>query len=268
MMVANDCPGVSPGPRDLKSAEVWRCLGQVVDPELDEPVTELDFVTHVDVDESDGVKIGFRLPTYWCAPNFAFMMVDDLRSAARGLPWVKAVSVELGEHMYADTINQGVALNQTFQEAFGDEADGNLDEVRRTFLLKAFQRRQEALLHRLNEWGCGSDEIVNLTVGDLQRMAAAGDGLIEPAKQELVRLVARYLQRRSVPGPFDDSSKAFVTTADEALQIEGFLTYVKGLRRVRVNAEFNGALCRGLLAVRFDTATPLPSKSPVSPRHG
>jgi len=34
-------------------------------------------------------------------------------------------------------------------------------------------------------------------------------------------------------------------------------TYVRALRRVDVNAEFNSALCRGLLHARFDTETPL-----------
>jgi hypothetical protein len=33
------------------------------------------------------------------------------------------------------------------------------------------------------------------------------------------------------------------------------------LRRVDVNAEFNSALCRGLLHARFDTETPLSTKS-------
>jgi hypothetical protein len=37
-------------------------------------------------------------------------------------------------------------------------------------------------------------------------------------------------------------------------------TYVRMLRRVDVNAEFNSALCRGLLHARFDTETPLSTK--------
>ena len=33
-----------------RKAEVWRRLETVTDPELDEPVTELEFVTRADVD--------------------------------------------------------------------------------------------------------------------------------------------------------------------------------------------------------------------------
>ena len=41
----------------------------------------------------------------------------------------------------------------SFQETFGAEADGNLDELRQTFLVKAFQRRQVALLNHLTSIG-------------------------------------------------------------------------------------------------------------------
>ena len=49
------------------------------------------------------------------------------------------------------------------------------------------------------------------------------------------------------------------------LQAEGFEAYVRGLRRVGVNAEFNGALCRGLLSARFDMTTPLPERPKMNP---
>src|ERR1700678_32884 len=129
-----------------RKAEVWRGLETVTAPELDEPVTALEFVTRADVDANDCVHIEFRLPTYWCAANFTFLMADDMRSAVKALPWVAAVSIVLGEHMYADKINAGLARGLSFQETFGAEADSDLDELRRTFLLKAFQRRQGGLL--------------------------------------------------------------------------------------------------------------------------
>jgi len=47
-------------------------LGTVRDPELDEPVTELGFVASATV-SCDGVAtVHLRLPTYFCAPGFAF----------------------------------------------------------------------------------------------------------------------------------------------------------------------------------------------------
>ena len=107
-----------------RQAQVWACLQSVTDPELDESVVELKFVTHADVDDEDHIHIGFRLPTYWCAANFSFLMADDMRQAVTTLDWVKGVHVVLGEHMYADKINTGLSQGLSFEETFGDEADG------------------------------------------------------------------------------------------------------------------------------------------------
>ena len=204
------------------------------------------------MDAEDRVHIEFRLPTYWCAANFAFMMADDMRTAVLDLPWVKGVSVTLGEHMYADTINRGMAQGLSFQDAFGDEADGNLDEVRRTFLLKAFQRRQEALLLYLSEGGWSPTTLIDLRLADLAAVPCNDTGR---------KLVERYMERRPLVGPADPTAHAFVTATGAPLPAGGFDAYVSGLRRVRVNAEFNGALCRGLLSARFDTTTPYSPKS-------
>ena len=62
--------------------------------ELDEPVTALEFVTRADVDADNCVHIEFRLPTYWCAANFSFLMADDMRLAIGVLPWVGEVGID------------------------------------------------------------------------------------------------------------------------------------------------------------------------------
>ena len=50
-----------------REEEVLAQLDRVTDPELDEPVTELGFVTAVAAGEDGVVSVEFRLPTYWCA---------------------------------------------------------------------------------------------------------------------------------------------------------------------------------------------------------
>jgi metal-sulfur cluster biosynthetic enzyme len=244
-----------------RQAEVWACLQTVTDPELDESVTELNFVTKADVDSENRVHIEFRLPTYWCAANFSFLMADDMRRAVKALHWVEGVNVVLGEHMYADKINAGLARGLSFQETFGPEADGNLDDLRQTFLVKAFQRRQVALLHHLTATGHPPETIVGLTLRELGCL---------PVDDEGEKLVQRYLERRSVVGPSNPDMAAdvpaFVDAKGARLKTDGLAAYVSGLRRVGINAEFNGALCRGLLAARFDLETPLVPKSKASPR--
>ena len=235
-----------------REAEVWACLRGVTDPELDESVTELNFVSHADVDENDHVHIGFRLPTYWCSANFSFLMADDMRLAVNALSWVKGVHVELGEHMYADKINAGLAQGLSFQETFGAEADGDLNELRQTFLVKAFQRRQVALLNHLTGEGHALEAVIALTLGGLDALELNPEG---------AKLVERYLERRGVVGPVRPDALAFITAEGAGLKAESYSAYVSGLRRVGVNAEFNGALCRGLLSVRFDLETPFVPKA-------
>jgi metal-sulfur cluster biosynthetic enzyme len=239
-----------------RTSEIWDRLRHVTDPELDESVTELGFVTSVEVDAMDNVHIQFRLPTYWCAANFAFMMADDMRAAVGAVSWVRGVSVVLGEHMYADKINRGISQGLSFQEAFGREANGDLSDVRRTFLLKAFQRRQEALLNELMAQGYTAEQLVTMILGELQALSVERQG------QDLV---GRYLERREIVGPCSPDAPAFLSAEGRRLQAEGLEAYVRGLRRVGVNAEFNGALCRGLLSVRFDMTTPLPERPKMNP---
>jgi metal-sulfur cluster biosynthetic enzyme len=240
------------GLEETRHAEIWELLGTVVDPELDEPVTDMGFISRIEVDASDCVHVDFRLPTYWCAANFAFLMASDMRVALRTLPWVKGTHIVLGEHMYADKINSGIAGGLSFEDTFGDEADGNLDEVRQTFLVKAFQRRQEALIRHLMASGTTAGGICAMSIADLTADRGSEEGR---------KLVARYLDRRAVVGPYGAHSQAFVTAEGQSLTPDGLAGYLTGLRRVRANAEFNGALCRGLLAVRFDMETPLPPRT-------
>ena len=226
--------------------QVWERLARVTDPELDESVTELRFVTDVAIDDEGDVAIGFRLPTYWCAANFAFMMADDMRREVASLPWARGVAVRLGEHMYADTINEGLARRISFQESFGADADGDLDALRRTFLVKAFQRRQEALLRHLLAHGHTAAELVSLRLAGLAALALDDAGS---------RLRSRYLERRDVcacPG----EALAFVDADGSPLTAAALDMHLKALARVGINAEFNGAICRGLLAARFGEDAP------------
>jgi metal-sulfur cluster biosynthetic enzyme len=230
-----------------RALQVENCLATVMDPELDESVTELGFVTDLEVADDGEVHIGFRLPTYWCAANFAFLMADDMRLAVQTLPWVSKVRVQLHEHMYADAINNGVTAGNGFEAAFGSAAEGGLDQMRRTFLLKAFQRRQQALLQHLLDAGHTAPELVALDIAALEQL------LLADAEGNL--LVERYLERRGVVG---GGTLAFVDSEGQALDADALPRHLRKLQGVSVNTEFNGALCRGLLAARYREAEPQP----------
>ncbi|WP_428390692.1 iron-sulfur cluster assembly protein [Lichenicoccus sp.] len=226
-------------------SEVLARLALVNDPELDESVTALGFVTGVTVDAAGRVGVGFRLPTYWCAANFAFLMADDMRREIADLLWVTGIDIELGEHMYAETINRAVATGLSFKDTFAEEADGNLDEVRQVFAMKAFQRRQMALLDHLGRLGYEVETLLGMSIAELMAIEFASEGRA---------LVSRYLERRNAPGAFGPGDRAFVDETGGAVAVEAYGAHRRALRRVTVNVEFNGALCRGLLAARYGEA--------------
>jgi hypothetical protein len=140
----------------------------------------------------------------------------------------------------------------SFQDTFGAEADGGVDDLRHTFLVKAFQRRQFALLQHLIAMEHSPESIVSLTLAELRCL---------PVDDVGAKLVRRYLERRAVVGMSGLDVLAFVDATGTSLNTHGFAGYVSNLRRVGINVEFNGALCRGLLSARFDLETPFVPKS-------
>jgi hypothetical protein len=139
--------------------------------------------------------------------------------------------------MYAGKINHGLANGLTFQATFANEASAELDELRRTFLVKAFQRRQEALLRSLIQRG---HQPLAMTLTELQALVLDEHG---------TRLRARYIDKLDVCARPGDP-RAFVDAHGDPIEQLG--DYLRKLERVSINAEFNGALCRGLLAARFN----------------
>src|ERR1700739_2616300 len=90
--------------------QVWKAIHSIIDPELDESIVDLGFIQSLTISRPRlapfnqnrfDVRLGFRLPTYWCAANFAFIMAEDLRERIAQLPWVNEVRVELADHFTA-----------------------------------------------------------------------------------------------------------------------------------------------------------------------
>ena len=68
--------------------QAYAALGNVVDPELDEPITELGFIRSL-VITGDDVEVHLRLPTSFCAPNFAYLMASDAKDVLVRLDWAE-----------------------------------------------------------------------------------------------------------------------------------------------------------------------------------
>src|SRR5207244_4048502 len=136
----------SPPPSE---AAVLAALDTVMDPELDESLIKLGFV-RAELLEGGRVRIEFRLPTYWCAPNFAYLMAGDACEAVRAVEGVREVELRLTDHFAGDEVTAGAGEGRTFDEAFAELADGGgLEELRRLFWAKSFTMRQPRLRRAL-----------------------------------------------------------------------------------------------------------------------
>ncbi len=225
-----------------RTEEVWSALNTVTDPEIDESVVSLDFVTTLKIDSESRVEIEFRLPTYWCAPNFAFLMASDMRDVVADLEWVTEVSVRLSDHFSAELINRSVALRQDFRDAFPGETDGDLSSVRKTFLGKAFERRQELLLRYLLAHGRTPNWIGRARVSELMDLPLESEGIS-------LRNLYLFIMRRMIP-ELSQEALAFVTVNGAPLDLQNLTGYLRQIAGIRRTAEFNGFFCRSLLSER------------------
>lgn len=205
----------------------WAALALVRDPELDRPITELGFVSEVRAD-GGRVSVRLRLPTYFCAPNFAFLMVDDARRALGRLPGVAGVDVVLDDHFASGEINAGVAGGKGFADTFNGLAAGELGGLRRIFQRKAFLASQERLSVEL------ADPDVRL--GDIPDSAA---------KDEHVR-------RRADLG-LDCTPAAPLLVDPDGRRVPPMKIgrHLRFARTVRISIEGNEDFCRGLLSTRY-----------------
>jgi metal-sulfur cluster biosynthetic enzyme len=230
-------------PAQVDRDAVLAALGTVRDPELDESLTELGFVSEVQVDQGT-VRARLRLPTYWCAPNFAYLMAADADSALRSVPGVRRVEVLLDDHFASDEINQGIAERRSFQQSFEGLAEDELDELRLLFRRKALVARQQRLLRALLDQGTSVDQLGRLRLGDLA-----------PSPE-----LETYRQRRAELG-LDTSPEAplVVDTDGNPIPAELLEGHLRFARLTRVSIEGNAGFCRGMLATRYQL--PLPGRA-------
>ena len=222
-------------------AQVTEALSAVRDPELDEPLTDLGFVKDVRIDGGQ-VTVTLWLPTYYCAPNFAYMMAVDAKEAVGAVDGVTGVAIRLIDHHAADEINGGLDAGKDFDGTFPGETAGNgLAETRQRFDRKAFVARQQEVYRQLTDKGLTPKEILGLTLGDLPDTPEARRYLDRRARVEL---------ETSVEAPF------LVDLDGKAVTAENLDRHLIFARTVSVSIEGNASFCRALLAVRYGLEEP------------
>jgi metal-sulfur cluster biosynthetic enzyme len=226
------------GPEAKGNRAILRALEAVRDPELDEPITSLGFVASCAVSAAGDAQVRLRLPTYFCAPNFAYLMVADAYDAVSALPGVRHASIVLEDHFASDAINGGVAAQAGFARSFDGEAVGELHELRADFLRKAVMAGTDQVCRPLLAAGADPAALLALTLGEV------------PPSRALDRLRSRRAELGlpscdDAPLVVDPVSGARVGSADLPL-------HLRKARLTRMSIEANAGICRGMLRHRYN----------------
>lgn len=239
---------ISIPPGSALADAVWAALGTVLDPELDEPITELDFVESCTVSPDGVATVGLRLPTFFCAPNFSFLMVADAYDAVSAVEGVTRADVTLADHHASTEINGGVAAQAGFVKSFEGsdqgEAVAELDNLRLDFFRKAALAGQDRVARPLVDAGVGPDELSDMNLGEV------------PPSSDLVRM----RERRAALGLASDDSAPLLIDAEGNRITPGQVPlHLRRARLQRVGIETNGEFCKSLLTARYAAGEKAPA---------
>lgn len=217
--------------------DVRRALDRVHDPELDQSLIALDFVADVRI-AGAAVEVDLRLPTYFCAPNFAWTMAADAHEQVRALDGVEQVHVTLLDHMAGQEISEAVAAGKSFDEAFPGLVDGgDLAQLREQFQRKAFVVRQERIAGQLRALGHTPEQIAAMRYADLPEVPDS----------------ARYRELRETLGlPTDPDAGLLLHPDGREAHVDEAARLLIESRLTRVSVEGNADFCQGMLATRSD----------------
>ncbi len=216
----------------------WAALGTVIDPELDEPITDLGFVYSLTVAPGRSVKAVLQLPTSFCAPNFAYLMASDAKAALSELSWTRDVVVQLDGHHDSAIINAGLASDAGYRGTFGHEAEEDLHDLRIRFQRKAHTAAMERCLTALlrSEPGRPESSLGEVTIADLPQD----------------KNTAALLRHRATLGLYNHPSLRVLVDHDGiAFSSDAVPMALRRARATRISIEGNAHFCRGLLRTRY-----------------
>ena len=221
--------------------QAYAALAAVMDPELDEPITDLGFVRSLVVTPSLNIKVHLRLPTSFCSPNFAYLMASDAKDVLTKLDWSRRVVVELDDHHDSAIINAGLAADAGYQGTFGHEADQSLDDLRDTFRRKAHTAAMERCLTALLR---SDPDRPEASLGQVRLRDLPDDAT-----------TAALVRRRQALG-LSTAADALVMVDHEGRVYapDDVPMALRRARLTRISIDGNAHFCRGLLRTRYPGA--------------
>ena len=220
-------------------AEIRAALSKVRDPELDEPITDLGFVTSIALSGAD-VVVHLRLPTAFCAPNFAYLMSSDALDAVRAVTGIGEVEVILDDNADSERINAGVAAGLGFAGTYPEETDSGLEDLRQIFRAKAHLASIERLVAVLvRDHDVDPADLIDLRLGALP---------------ELPVTTAVHHRRDDLGLDPDPNAYLLVDEHGQRWDITTLAVQLRFAKATRISIDGNAHFCRGLLQTRYPEA--------------
>ncbi|WP_049998777.1 iron-sulfur cluster assembly protein [Halococcus sediminicola] len=230
-------------------------LESVDDPELDESIVDLEYIHDLTIDGSK-VSVTLVLPTAWCSPAFAWMMATGARDELEALSEVDTATITLEDHMHATEINRGVNERLDFEMVF-EEAEDDIEAVRRTLAEKARMSRQYHAIDTLLDAGLDAEQIVNLTheaidlpdgmEGEASVYLADDSFAVSVSADPLADYLKKATEVGIVEGPTD---RVFATVEEDPIVADELDREQRRARLTGATVSGQGAICEGLNKAR------------------
>lgn len=239
--------------RERLKADAMRALSSVMDPELDEPITELGFVKNVSVEDGT-VSVDLVMSTFWCSPNFVYMMLEDVRDTLSRLSGIQRVRITLEGHHDAPRINEAINAGRSFLECYGSEAQADIAALNRVFREKALRSRLHGMITATAKYGVPIDALLDMKLGDVElegtRLLVRSEGRsidLDPGDAGHVFRYLSFLKKLGRNGGplviWDLEGNPPDRTDLQAV--------LNRSRSARLSLSFNAELCKALLLARM-----------------
>ena len=108
-MVIYSIDALSPMTQDVKQlrVKIFDELSQIVDPEINTSITDLELIDEVDINNSN-VKVDLHLTSPFCPAVFGFKICQDIHDNLLKIDGVDDVQVNVSNHFMAEQINNQV----------------------------------------------------------------------------------------------------------------------------------------------------------------
>ena len=89
---------------ELNKDIVMKALENVIDPEIGLPITAMELIDNVNINEQS-VSVDFHLTSAYCPPMFVMKMASDIKENLKKIG-AQSVQLKLTEHHMAEKLNE------------------------------------------------------------------------------------------------------------------------------------------------------------------